>query len=510
MKHSTVRLSVLCLCGLASLLAQGPGGGGSRGSTSGPIANQLPLSGETGQTGAVSAVQSAIPGTTTSVNTLNTTIQVQGPYAGSSETSPLEPREVTLTLRDAIKLGLAANLGPEQLSNALRQARGQTQVARSGLLPNISSELQETVQKNSLVAFGLRLPGIPSVVGPFNYFDLRARLSQTIFDWTTLKNYRASQDLERASEALLADARDMVVFAVTGTYLQTQAAASRVEAARSQVQTAEALLKQTQDRNEVGLSPRIDVNRSRVQMQTQRQRLTSLDNDLAKQKISLARMIGLPPGQPFELTTEVPFSPAPDINVESGLHTAIGARADLLAAQIQVQAAEKVLSAARAERYPTLAFNADYGAIGIHPSRANGTFLVSGSLRIPIWQGGRVAGDIAQASAALIQRRAELEDTRQRIEAEIRNALLDLEASGTQVKVALENSDVTRDTLKLARERFDAGIADAVELTQAQEQVAVADQDYITSLSAWNIAKVALARALGRAEENIAQFLGIP
>jgi outer membrane protein TolC len=471
---------------------------------------QLPLSGRTGQNGSVVVNQTAIPGVTTSVNTLSTTVQVQGPYSGSAAAKPAGLPGGKLSLKEAIHRGLEYNLGSSGMVQAVRQSRGQSRIARSGLLPNISANLRESVQQTNLAAFGLRLPGAPKIVGPFNYFDLRATLNQTVLDFTTLNNYRALRANSEAAEMAAKDARDLVVFAVSGAYLQVIAAQARINAVQSQIETAKAILSQMQQQRSAGVVAQIDVNRSQVELQTQQQRLVSLQNDLSKQKINLARIAGLSPVGDFEVADEIPFAPAPGISMDQALQQARGNRADLKAAEGQVHAAELARSAARAERLPSLAFSADYGAIGTNPSQSHGTFTVAGSLRVPIWQGGRTEGSIMQAEAALEQRRAELEDMRGRIEAEIRTAFLDLGSAQSQIEVAHNNQELARETLRLTRERFDAGITTTVEVVQAQQSVSAADLDYITSVFAHNVAKISLARALGRAEENVTRFLQVP
>jgi outer membrane protein TolC len=179
----------------------------------------------------------------------------------------------------------------------------------------------------------------------------------------------------------------------------------------------------------------------------------------------------------------------------------------LKAAEAQVRAAERERSAARSERLPSLSLSADYGAIGTNPASSHGTFSVVGTLRFPIWQGGRTEGDIQQADAALVQRQAELEDLRGRIESDVRNAYLDLQAAAGQVEVARENLQVSHENVDLTRQRFEAGVSDNVEVVQAQESVATAELDYINGVFAHNIAKLSLARAIGHADENLPQYL---
>ena len=256
----------------------GPAGGQSTGAQ----ANQVPLSGRTGESGSVAAAQSPIAGTTNSVNTINPSIQVAGPYTGSELSTSKMPFSGRLSLREAVARGLEYNLGSVGLTFAMRQAHGQTLSVRSALMPNVSGSLSETVEQIDLKADGLRFSspipgfGIPSIVGPFNFFDLRARLTQTVADLTALNNYRSAKETLHADEFFAQDSKDLVVLAVGGAYLQVIAARARVESAKAQLETANALYQQTAQQRSVGLLAQIDVNKSQVQMLTEKQRLASL------------------------------------------------------------------------------------------------------------------------------------------------------------------------------------------------------------------------------------------
>jgi len=472
-------------------------------------ATQLPLSGRAGNSGSVVTSQTPIPGTTTSVNTLNTTVQVSGPYAGSENGWARMPFSGKLSLREALQRGLAYNLGAVGVATAVRQARGQERVSRSALLPNLTGAFRENFLTEDLAALGIRVPFLPAVVGPLTYFDLRATLTQNFVDLTLLNNHRASQEVVRANEQAVQDARDTIVLAVGASYLQVIAAKARVESARAQLETATAVYKQASEQRQAGIVAQIEVNQDLVKRQTEQQRLATLENDLARQKINLARLTGLPVNDKYEISDNVGFSPAPEIAVDDAVKQALDSRADLKAAEAQVRAAERSRTAARAERLPSLAVSADMGEIGPRFDEGKYTYTVAGSLKIPIWQGGRVAGDIEQSDAALDQRRAEMEDVRGRIESDIRNAYLDLQAAASQVELAKNNQGVARETLRLTREKFDAGISDSVEVTQAEEAVASADLDYITALFAHNLAKLSLARALGGAERRVGDYLKV-
>lgn len=478
-----------------------------------PRANPLPLSGRSAGGGSVAATESPVPGTTTSVNTINPQIQVQGAYAGSAEGQ--KPFTGKLSLTDAVNRALAYNLGSISLSQAVRQSHGELRIARSALLPNVNGSLAETVEQVNLAAAGIRfhipIPGlsIPSVVGPFNYFDLRATLTQTVANMTEWNNRKSAEEAYRANQLSARDARDLVVLAAGGAYLQVIAAGARLQSAQAQLETAKALYNQASQQHNVGLVAQIDVNRSRIQMLTEQQRLASLENDFAKQKINLARITGLPPNDHYDLADDVPFAPASTPNLDDALKQAFTQRSDLKSAEAQVRAAERARAAARDERLPSLSLSANYGAIGQNPSNAHGTFGLTGSLNFPIWQGGHIAGDIEQADAALAQRQAELEDLRGRVESDVRNAYLDLDAARTQVDVSQQNLQVARQNLDLTRQRYDAGVADNVEVVQSQQSVASAELDYVNSVFAHNVAKLSLARAMGQAADKWMQSLEV-
>jgi outer membrane protein TolC len=252
---------------------------------------------------------------------------------------------------------------------------------------------------------------------------------------------------------------------------------------------------------------RLNVDQSQLQTLAQQQQIITLRNDLAKQKINLARLTGLAPTADYQLTDSFPFSPAPVRTVNEAVAQAGQQRADLKAAQQHVEAAAKALSAARAERLPSASVSGYYEVIGTNPAESHGAFSVVGTLSIPIWQGGKVASDIAQAEAILAQRQAELDDTKGQIEAGIRAAYLDLESAAGQVEVARKNLTVAQETLEMARARMEAGVINTVEVVQAQQTVSSAQLDVINSVFAHNLAKLSLAREMGHASEQLPTLL---
>ena len=310
----------------------------------------------------------------------------------------------------------------------------------------------------------------------------------------------------QSSEHTYKDARDLVVLAVGYNYLLAIADEATIQTAQAQVNTAQALYKQADDQVQAGTSPAIDALRNHVELQTRQQQLIQAKNDFAIQKLTLARAIGLAPGQQFELTDKSPYQPFGGITLDEALKRAYASRSDYQAALASVRAAEYTVGAAKAERYPTLTFNADYGVAGQHPTQSHGVMDVRATLDVPIFTGGATHGDILQSQAQLVQARERLENLGAQIDQDVRTALFNLQSSSDQVNVAKSNIDLAQQTLSQSRDRFSAGVTDSVEVVQAEEQVASANQQYISSLYNFNYAKIALARAMGAAEEGVREY----
>jgi outer membrane protein TolC len=347
---------------------------------------------------------------------------------------------------------------------------------------------------------------LSSSVGPFSFFDARANVTQTLFDWKAISNTRAAGQSLKSTEYTYKDARDLVVQAVGFTYLQAIADEARVETAEAQVESAKAVYNQASDQVKAGTSPEIDGLRAKVEMQTQQQQLIQARNDLAIQKLAVARVIGLAPGQEFELTDKSLYQPFEGMTADEALRRAYLSRSDYQAAMAEVRAAEFSRKAAFAGYFPSLSFNGDYGTGGSHPSTATQVFDVRGTLSIPLFQGGSVHGDVLQADARLTQSRERLANLRGQIDSDVRTALLNLESSAEQVEVARSNIELAEATLTQSRDRFSAGVTDTVEVVQSQQTVVSAHEQYISSLYNYNYAKISLARALGTAEAGVKEY----
>lgn len=509
--QSTLRAFAAALVLFAS--AAGAGWGQSSQQDSVTRATQLPLSGR--QQGGTSVQQSATPSTASSVNTLNTQVSIQGAYTGSALDPNPPAGSLTLTLTDAVRRGLQFNLGRVGADAASRQAQAQRISARSSLLPNLSVSASENAAKTNLQAEGFSASAFgesegfsfPNTVGPFHYYDLRGSLQQNVMDFTAVHNNRSARQSADAASLEASQAREEVVLAVTGVYLQLMATSAMIDAQRVEVQYAEASYKQACAQADAGNKAPIEANRSLVELQTEQQRLRSQLGDLQKRKNALARMIGLPLALDISITEKLESLPFDAASVEDVVNRAWTQRQDLKSAEAALRAAEEARKAAGAERLPSATVKGYYGIEGINPNQGNGIFQASATVSIPIFDGGRIHADTAQADAVVAERRAELSNERGAVELDVRDAYIDLTVASDQVGTAESNRKLALETLQQSQDRFAVGVADSVEVVNSQEALAAADHDYVSSLFSQNLAKITLAHAMGEAEKDIPDLL---
>ncbi len=438
------------------------------------------------------------------------------PYAGSLPQGKPTNEVMQITIQEAIERGLKYNLGIYLNRKDTDIARAARLRAVSDVLPNINGALSQEEEKVNLAAFGFNsslLGGafaIPSSVGPFGVSDARARVTWSMVDLHSIDNVRAQTKNLAAANLSYRDARETVVLAVGANYLLTVAAESRLEAANAQLKTAQALLQLATDEENAGLAANIDTLRARVEVQNRSQDQIQAENALEKQRVALARAIGLPTGQKFTLLNRVPYHELPEIELSRAVDQALQTRPDYLGAVAQLKAAELSRSSAWKEYLPSLQFAGDYGVIGLHPDSVSPSWTATGTLKIPIFQGGKIRADVEQADAQLAQSRARVADLKERIEQDVLDATLDLRAAARQVEASRTGLEYANQALTQAQDRFAAGLTNNIEVVQAQDAVATANDQFISSVYEHNLAKVLLARAIGNAEQAVTTYLNAP
>ncbi|MGA2536530.1 MAG: TolC family protein [Terracidiphilus sp.] len=439
------------------------------------------------------------------------TPQTVGPTAQSFQGS-LTSGEATgatldLSLDDAIQRGLKNNLGVILSGTQTASARGQRLSQLQSLLPSVDASFKDTVMQADLAAEGLRIAGFPTIIGPFGYQDLRGSLNWSLVNVNSLRNYLASRHNFASAQLSAEDARDMVVLTVGNAYLLVLADESQVSSVQAQVATSKISLDQAVANHDAGTAPKIDELRAQVDYQSLQQQLIVAQNSLEKDRLALARTIGLPLAQKFNLTDKAPYVAFDQLDVEATIKQAHANRKDLAALLEQTKEAQEQRKAATADRFPTLSLSADYGDIGVNLSHSHGTEDLTGTISVPLFAEFALRGEAQTAQAQLDVAQAQLSDKNAQVDADIRDALLDIETAQKQVEVAKSSVDLANEALKEAQERYANGVSDNLAVSQAEQSVAQADNQYVSSLYRHNVAKLSLARALG-AGQSYKSYLG--
>jgi len=410
-----------------------------------------------------------------------------------------------LSLSDAINLALQNNLATLSAQEERRAATGFSHQARSALLPNISGVSYQANLTVNLAALGFqpgRFPGFTNTfIGPFNNFDARARLVQNIFDLSSIRNYQSSRQGVRIAEFRQQLAREEVSEATALTYLETLRSERNVSAAQANVTLAEALLRLAQDQRNAGVATGTDVTRAETRLAQERVNLFQSETTAEQARLNLQRVIGVPLGSPLVLTDQLTFTAEPLPQTDAAVADALAHRAEVLISEAQVSMFELERKAVRDEYLPSLQFFGDYGISGITPTEtALPTRRVAVQLNVPIFNGGLTQGRLTVATSRQHEAELQLGSVRGQVEQDVRLALATLRTSLERVRAADEAVRLAERELEMSRDRFRAGVADNLEVINAQTSLANARAAQVQALAVYNAARLNLAASLGRAE----------
>lgn len=421
-----------------------------------------------------------------------------------------QPVPYQLTLKDAIERALRANLNVLVSATRVDEAESASERNRAAaLLPRVNMETYANAQNRNLRAFGLSLPGIPipSVVGPFSNYDFRVYAQQNVIDLASYRNWKASEMATNADKMDLDDARDMIVRVVAGLYLNAQSAEARVASAQSRVTDSETLAKLARDKHDAGTATGVDVLRAQVQLANDRQALLIEQNAVKLALLELERNLGMEPGTPVELAEPLVYRTLNPETTETLITAALAARADYRSLATQRSALVEQQKANHARWYPKISVNGNFGGIGRSIGSVQATGLIQGQVDFTVFDQDR-EGEEAELASRLRRIDDQMADLRRGVDEDLRAALLNLESAAEQVAVAEQGQELAKRELQEAKDRFDAGTANNVEVVTAQDELARAEENYILAVSSHVDAKYALARAEGDTEKNMLTYSG--
>jgi outer membrane protein TolC len=406
-----------------------------------------------------------------------------------------------LTLRDAVNLALKQS--PQVILANLEVARSEQarMMARSGLLPQAGADVSEIVHRLNVQALlGLSFPGLPQHVGPYETFQAGVSVDAPIFDLTLWERYRSSRLGVEANRAQETGAREDSVLLVVSQYLGGQRAAADVSAAQSRVDLAQALYDQAADLQKNGVGTGIDTLRSNVELQNEKQRLIVARTGLDTALFGLARLLNVDPLRRIEMADQVSFFETPPAPVNETLERAYATRPELRQIATRQQQAELALRTAGDERLPRVSFTGFWAQLGLAPASIIPTYQYQFSLDVPIFTGGRIEAERADAGLALQQLKQQEQDIRGRIALEVKTAIARLDAARGEVDVANQGVDLARQEVEQARDRFQAGVTSNIEVISAQDALARANDNQIAALYRYNQARADLAHSAGQME----------
>lgn len=415
-----------------------------------------------------------------------------------------------LTLRDAIEKGLQANLSVLVADTQVQEAEGtRTRRLSAALFPRVRSQSYVNFQNRNLRAFGISAPGFPPVVGPFSNYDFRVSADQNIFDLQSYRSYKASEDAVEASKLSYQEARDLIVRAMAGLYLDAQSALARADAAQTRVNDSQALYQLAKSKHDAGTATGVDLLRAQVQFANDQQALLVAQNQYKQALLVLARNLGMSPSAPMELAEQLRFEPLNHPAAEVIVGAALLARPDYLSLATQHRQLVEQQQASHARYLPKLSLSGNYGGLGRSIGSVQGTYVVQGQIDFTVFDRDRT-GEAQELASRVKRVDDQIADLRRGIEQDVYAALLNLQSTADEVAVAQQGQDLAERELKLTQDRFRSGVTNNIEVTTAQDSLARAQENYILAVSSYVDAKFALARAAGGTENNIDQYLGNP
>jgi outer membrane protein TolC len=441
--------------------------------------------------------------------------------AGGVVIERAKPGALPLTIDDAIAQGLQHNIQIVLDLQNQRSVHGQVLQVKNNLLPSMTALAKTSTQQANLAALGFKpslfqnisIPGVPPglsipTIVKVDVTSAQLNLSQQLFNVPAYYLYRAAQRADDAASWTTLNERGNVALNIGTQYLRAVADASEVENARALLKADEVALQQATASQEAGVGVHLDTLRARVQMQTQQQTLINAENTLAKDKIALNRLMGLPAEQELTLTDTAPYAEFASLPLEQAMSIAFERRKDLRSLESQMELADRTEKAVKYERLPSLSFDGYYGVLGETHGLYHGVFTAMGKLSFPIFQEGQLRGEREVARAQLMGLRQQVQSLKVTIEQQIRSAMLDVDAANEKVKVARSNVELATQALQDTNDRYAAGVDDNLPVVQAEATLANAQTQLVETLYQYNQAKLTLARNTGVVETQYKTYLG--
>ena len=418
---------------------------------------------------------------------------------------PNGPTQVLrLTLDQAVGLALKQNTTAQIAILNAAQSEQDKNISRSDLLPQANARITDQAEKvNVLAQFGgkVAFPGFPTTIGPYQFFSAGPTFGMPVFDLTLWRRYQAARATMSASQETSLSTREQVILLVVSQYIGTLRAMANVQASQSRVELAQALYDQAADLQKEGVGTGIDTLRANVELQNEKQRYIQAQTDRETSLYGLSRLLNLDPRQPLELGDSLSFFDTPQPEADPSLELAYAGRQEWKSLESQLKAAGYQKKAAQDSRLPSLRFDGNFTYVGTSSNTALPTYNYEATVSLPLFTGGRIHAEVVRADLEIRKLEQQREDLRNQIALEVKTALINLESARNEVQVANLGVQLSKEEVDQARDRFNAGVANNIEVIQAQDSLARANDNQIIALYRFNQARADFARAIGQMEK---------
>lgn len=420
---------------------------------------------------------------------------------------------ITLTLGEAARLAARRGAEPAAAQQRVSAARGQLTSARADLLPVLSGAagLSERTFNSAGLGITLRdpatggevLPPGGAVLGPVRAWDARVTARWNVLDPAALARAGAAGGMVRVAQAAALDVSHQAAAAAALDYIRVLRAEGHIGALATDSTLAEDLLDIAHDQRNAGLGTALDEARARTQLSATRAELIDARAERERALLDLRQSMGIALDAPLALADSLPTTASldPESTEEEATARSLRQRGDLLALEAESDVARRQITSIRAERLATVSIFGDYGGAGSSTSRLLGTYSWGVALSVPVFDGLRREGRIAEQRSALREIDVRRRDLNGQITLEIRTSLLDLSAAREQMTASEDRVAFAREALAQARDRLTAGIAGNSEVVTALVAVNAALSAWVDARAAYQSARVSLARAQGAITE---------
>ena len=421
---------------------------------------------------------------------------LQGALLAAADPAPLD-------LGQALRLALAQN--PAIQRARLEEARltAQAQAARGGLLPSLSAQAGQVRQKINFEALaGMPVPGFPRVIGPFSVRSFAAEAQVPLLDLSLWQRWRGAQWLEQGARAESGQMREEVSALVVGQFLLGLRSEAWVRAVQARIELARALEQLAVHQEQSGVGTGLDTLRARVRTRTEEQGLLRAQTAREEAMAGLVRLLDLPPERTLALRPLADPPPGGEGSFAQDLAMARDRRPEFKVLEALGQAADARTRAQDDQRLPTVQAFASYESMGLVTTNLLPIYAVGVQVRIPLFEGGRLQAQASQARAERAQVASRNRDLEARVAYEVRTARQRLDAARHELAVAQDTVRLSREELAQARHRFEAGVANNIELITAQEELARAEEGQLDARYRLDQAAADLAHAKGALEAD--------